>query len=241
MNLIELISKQSISSIQRHAITALKQILNYKYAHPTNLNWDWKNKNFNRIALVNYLISKNRGYEASYLEIGCAKNDLFDSVMVKKKIGVDPEAGGTHRMTSDNFFRDNNEFFDVIFIDGLHEYQQVRRDGLNSLQCIKPGGWIAFHDLLPSNWKEQHYPRINSSWTGDCWKFALELCNASGLDFKIVEIDQGVGILKKISDNFKVPDLSKELANANFDKFLQVKNEFQILSFDEAVKFIQSF
>ena len=44
-------------------------------------------------------------------------------------IGVDPMSGGTHRMTSDEFFRRNREQwhykFDLVFIDGLHEVSRV--------------------------------------------------------------------------------------------------------------------
>ena len=46
----------------------------------------------------------------------------------------------------------------------------------------------AFHDFLPTNWKEQHIPRIQSNWTGDCWKLAIELSKAIGVDFYIVNI-----------------------------------------------------
>ena len=39
------------------------------------------------------------------------------------KISVDPEKNSehlTHEMTSDEFFEQNTDKFDVIFIDGLH-------------------------------------------------------------------------------------------------------------------------
>ena len=41
-------------------------------------------------------------------------------LILKKKIGVDPVSGGNLRMTSDHFFKENKEKFDLIFIDGLH-------------------------------------------------------------------------------------------------------------------------
>jgi hypothetical protein len=75
-----------------------------KYAHPTIFDWKWDSKGYDRIALVNYLVSKSGGHECKYLEIGCASNKLFDSVYSLQKTGVDPESGGTHRMTSDDFF-----------------------------------------------------------------------------------------------------------------------------------------
>jgi hypothetical protein len=75
-----------------------------KHSHPKIYDWKWDSKGYNRIALVNYLVAKCGGYDCRYLEIGCASNDLFDSVYAHKKTGIDPTSGGTHRMTSDDFF-----------------------------------------------------------------------------------------------------------------------------------------
>ena len=36
----------------------------------------------------------------------------FSKINVKKKVGIDPVSGGTHRMTSDEFFSSNKEKFD---------------------------------------------------------------------------------------------------------------------------------
>ena len=170
-----------------------------------------------------------------------AVNDLFDSVFSLNKTGVDPKSGGTHRMLSDNFFEANlQESFDVVFIDGLHEYQQVRRDTVNSLNSLNEGGWIAFHDFLPSNWKEQHVPRIQTAWTGDCWKLAVELSRAEGLDFWIVNIDHGVGLLRKSESEYSIPDLSSELLKAEFEKFVSEVPNLPIIEFDEALNIINS-
>ena len=87
----------------------------------------------------------------SYLEIGCADNQCFDTVPVAHKVGVDPERGSTVRMTSDEFFFRNTEKFDLIFVDGLHNYEQVSKDIENSLSCLNAGGIIVMHDILPSN------------------------------------------------------------------------------------------
>lgn len=209
-------------------------------SHPKVYNWDWNSIRFNRIALVNSLIAKTKGVDAHYLEIGCAGNDLFDAVACTSKIGVDPAAGGTHRMLSDNFFAANADTFDVIFIDGLHHYDQVKRDTVNALKVLNEGGWIAFHDFLPADWKEHHVPRIQATWTGDCWKVALELIEASGLEFKIAAIDHGVGVLRKTGGTVSIPDYSARLDRAEFDVFVENFDRLPIVDYTEIVSWISN-
>jgi predicted O-methyltransferase YrrM len=52
------------------------------------------------------------------------------------------------KMTSDEFFQVQNipEFFDLIYIDGNHSYEYVKRDLQNSLNVIKKDGIISGHD-----------------------------------------------------------------------------------------------
>ena len=108
---------------------------------------NWKKINYNRIALINLLLKNFNN--PSYLEIGCNKNKLFDSIYVEDKIGVDPIAGGNVRLTSDDFLNKMKKKFDLIFIDGLHEYHQVRRDFENAHKVLKPNGYILLHDMHP--------------------------------------------------------------------------------------------
>ena len=122
----------------------------------------------------------------------------------------------------------------------MHDYQQVRRDALNALSSINDGGWIAFHDFLPRSWKEHHVPRLQKSWTGDCWKFAVELLVAKGVEFKILEIDHGVGLLKETSNDWEIPDLSADLTDAQFDTFVRKVKEFPLINFEQAVTFIHN-
>ena len=185
-------------------------------------DWNWNKSNFNRISLVNYLLSK-KNKDAKYLEIGCDDNVLFNAVACRYKIGVDPHKGGTHRMTSDNFFEKNETKFDVIFIDGLHEYSQVMKDAINSIKFLNKDGFIAFHDFLPKNWIEAHVPRLNITWNGDIWKLAFNLIESNEIDFKILLIDRGICVLK----------LKKNRAKINQNSF--VKEKFQYL-FDNISK-----
>ena len=93
-----------------------------------------------RVEIVQNIIDL-KNYK-SYLEIGTFKDELFASVKCNKKIGVDPVSGGNVRKTSDKFFLENKEKFDLIFIDGLHHYNQVKKDIANSLVALNDKGVI---------------------------------------------------------------------------------------------------
>ena len=197
-------------------------------------------KNFyNRISFTLRAISNFNIETCKYLEIGVARNTVFNCIPLKieNKIGVDPVNGGTHRMTSDNFFLENKIKFDVIFIDGLHHYKQCQKDCLNSLKFLNPGGIILLHDFLPQNSYEELIPKKQSSWTGDVWKVAVELTQSKNIDFCIANIDKGVGIVKP-SKNYEYK-INNELSNLRFDVFF--KNYYRtlpIVSSEEALKFI---
>lgn len=52
-----------------------------------------------------------------------------------------------HRKTSDDAVTDfEDNFFDLIFIDGLHTYEQVQKDCENYYSKVKSGGVFSGHD-----------------------------------------------------------------------------------------------
>ena len=125
-----------------------------------------------RLQIVQEIIKK-KDYK-KYLEIGCFDDELFNHINCLEKVGVDPVSGGTLRQTSDQFFFKNSQYFDCIFIDGLHEYNQVKRDISNSLNFLNEDGIILLHDCLPNNYYEQAIPRCQWTWNGDVWKAIVE-------------------------------------------------------------------
>ena len=48
-------------------------------AYPRSFEWNWKQINYNRMALVTYVTS--RIPDCKYLEIGCDQNALFDAAL----------------------------------------------------------------------------------------------------------------------------------------------------------------
>jgi hypothetical protein len=82
----------------------------------------------------------------TYLEIGVSQGRTFRAVGIPHRVGVDPgrrfdpahypgERFEFHNVTSDAFFASysRSSKFDVIFIDGLHVFDQAYRDLINSL------------------------------------------------------------------------------------------------------------
>lgn len=147
----------------------------------------------NRVQLLNYLIS-TRGYR-SYLEIGCGANQTFNAVAAAHKVGVDAYRGGTLRMSSDEFFRFNQDRFDLVFVDGLHLCEQVLRDVQNSLNCLSAGGCIVLHDCLPTRREHQGRRPEERDWTGDVWKAVVALRRRTDCDVAVLDADWGLGIV----------------------------------------------
>lgn len=156
----------------------------------------------NHTQLLNYLIKKHD--LKSYLEIGVQSSaNNFDLVNLKYKVGVDPEITPVNRIanialvrkTSDEFFEINIDTFDLVFIDGLHHADQVKRDFENSLKCLDENGIILIHDVLPEIEDTTHVPRDSKVWHGDVYKWALHLYEY-GLEFRTISSGARCAVVK---------------------------------------------
>ena len=172
--------------------------------------------NFFRWDLIEYLSKKNN-YKF-YLEIGCDKNELFSRINIENKFGVDPIRGGNIRKTSNDFFSTNKNKFDLIFIDGLHEYKQVKKDILNSLKCLKENGIILVHDCLPDSLSKQAVPRYKMTWNGDVWKAIVDLRKLDNIEIYTCKIDQGISIIQS-KKNSSVLNIDKDVSKLKFKDF----------------------
>ena len=192
-------------------------------------------KDIFRWDLIQFLINK---YDYStYLEIGCDKDQSFSKIKISHKVGVDPISGGTIRKTSDEFFKSNKEKFDIIFIDGLHHYEQVIVDINNALSVLNDNGHILVHDCLPRTIAHQAIPRYRGSWNGDVWKSIVELRTKKYLDVFTCEIDFGVGIIqKKVNSNLLELKIDN-FKNLKFKDYYHRNKEFMnVISYSEALK-----
>ena len=187
--------------------------------------------------LIQHIINKYN--YTSYLEIGCDKDQSFSRIKINKKIGVDPISGGTIRDTSDNFFINNKDKFDIIFIDGLHHYEQVIKDIYNSLDILNDNGHILIHDCLPRTIAHQAIPRYRGSWNGDVWKSIVELRTKSNLEVFTCEIDFGVGVIRKKNNTNPLDIKINDFKKLKFKDYYHNNKEFMnVISYDQILKII---
>ena len=201
-----------------------------------NIGFNFSKKKSRKELVQNIIVKKN--YK-KYLEIGCFDDELFNHVNCLKKVGVDPMTGGTIRMTSDQFFLNNKEFFDCVFIDGLHEYHQVRKDILNSLKFLNEGGIILLHDCLPNNYFEQAVPRCQWTWNGDVWKAIVESRKSKDLDVYTCYADFGIGVIIKRPNRNLLDNNNIDSLNLKFDDYFHHhKKLMNIIEYEQLMEII---
>lgn len=195
-----------------------------------------------------------------YLEVGLGPfTECFQKITCKNKIGVDPcrpcnidqlinEGTKYIQLTSDKFFEEKNKYieekFDVIFIDGLHEYKQVLKDVENSLECIKDDGVILMHDCTPYT-KEMATPftstlNLNSLplgvWTGDVWKAAVHLRSTrDDINLFVMDTDFGVGVITKGENKNKLNLSISEIENMTYGDLDKNRKELLNLKDEEYI------
>lgn len=116
--------------------------------------------------------------------------------------------------------------FDLIFIDGLHTAEQVKKDFENALGILSPNGFIVLHDCSPE--KEEHamVPRRaeRGHWNGDVYRFAATIVNA-----KTVDVDNGCLVFKNALPVYRDERISWDYFNTNRKQLLN------LISWDEFI------
>ncbi len=185
-----------------------------------------------RVYVISEIVAKKCA--KTYLEIGVREGECFLRINARKKIAVDPQMEIPFRkkrkfifrninnlfnryvnLTSDDFFKNVQNYLggnklDVVFIDGLHTYEQSLRDVENSLKYINDDGIIIMHDCNPmteeaaypasstQEGEHRNIPGFTGEWNGDVWKTVVHLRSLrSDLDVFVLDCDQGLGVITK--------------------------------------------
>ena len=203
----------------------LKRIFYYIYGEKfyKRLDYNWSGLP-TRTEIIQKIIDK-KNYK-DYLEIGCDNDENFSKIKVENKIGVDPLKGGTLRMTSDDFFEKNKKNFDIVFLDGLHTYEQTIKDIDNSLKFLKKDGVILIHDCLPKKIWNQIVPRIYGHWNGDVWKAIVHSRTYEFADTFTCKVDHGLGVIFKRKNSDRLELEKKNFKNLKFADYFNNHNKF---------------
>ena len=183
------------------------------------------------------IINKNSKNMKSYVEIGVEYGYTFQRINIDNKIGVDPDPKKEDirilKMTSDEFFKENEREIDIIFIDGMHQSDYVLRDFNNAINCLSENGIIFIDDILPKTEREQYKIPIKhayengilkyrESWTGDVWKVIYFLLQhyKEYIKFEIYEHLNYRGVGKfQFSEKIQIsPEKIDEIENYDYNK-----------------------
>jgi lipopolysaccharide biosynthesis glycosyltransferase len=178
--------------------------------------------------VINAFIA-DRGYH-SFLEIGTDTGISIQRVKADNITSVDPDTStpATVHMTSDDFFASCTDRYDIIFVDGLHECNQVYRDIRNALSHLNPGGAIVLHDCLPSTERMQqhadHYP--GGEWTGDVWKAFVKARSELLHLMYTIDIDYGCGIIDTTQKDRPDTNLPDNMETMTYADYTSHRNEW---------------
>jgi len=158
------------------------------------------------------------GY-TSYLEIGLDRGINWCGITCKKKVGVDPvimipklEYGDffcwgnetIYRKTSDDFFAScGHPVADIVFIDGMHTFEQSAKDFHAASRRIAEGGLVLMHDTNPTSEIESmiydtymtEHPEYQGAWVGDVWKTIYALSQSGNVNYFTLDIPYGLTFL----------------------------------------------
>ena len=206
--------------------------------------------------------------EPSYLEIGVRAGTTFNKILARRKVAVDPEFkfepvdSATelleithHACTSDDYFGRlvaPSTFFDVVFIDGLHSFEQTLRDLMNSIACLKPGGAIIIDDVIPNSLpaslpdeaackalkaalapSEPHLQNENS-WMGDVFKLVFYVETFLQMfSYATVRENHGQLILWRQPRHAAVPRRMEAIARLTFEDTVFQRGVFNVQPMSE--------
>ncbi len=216
----------------------------------------------NRLEVIQAIINYKRA--KTYLEIGVEGGDVFLKVKARKKIAVDPKilitrksrlrsilknfwniSNEYYELTSDVFFETKVDLFkhglDVVFIDGLHTYDQSLKDVGSCLKFLNEDGVIIIHDCNPlsapaaytaNSWEDAESLKLDGwtgEWSGDVWKTIAYLRSTqNNMHVFVLDCDYGLGIITKGIPEDMLKFSKEEIANLSYEDL--EKNRSRILN-----------
>jgi hypothetical protein len=211
----------------------------------------------NRTEVIQRILDKKKA--RTYLEIGVDCGDNYFPIKARKKIAVDPDFKFSKKskirwalrnpynmlakyckLSSDNYFAGTKNYYqlDVVFIDGLHTYQQSLKDVNNSLSNLKENGVIVIDDCNPPHEAAAYpadslnhavslnLPGWDGVWCGDVWKTICYLrSNRKDLRIFVLNCDFGLGIITRGESDNCLNLSEQDIDKMTYEEFSQNRNK----------------
>jgi SAM-dependent methyltransferase len=211
-------------------------------------------------------------YESpSYLEIGVFDGNTFNAIRARRKVAVDiafsldlDAARATvagqdveyHECPSDDYFTRiiGDERFDVIFVDGLHTFDQTLRDLLNAIDHLREGGTIVIDDVIPPSYAAS-LPSLERSgafreargikavdWMGDVYRVIFFLRDyMPGFSFATLTENHGETVLwRQIRPLDAAPRSVEAISRLTFADCQFHRDAFNIRPFGEIMDMLRA-
>ncbi len=195
--------------------------------------------------------------EPRYLEVGVSQGVTFHALKAAARVAVDPrfafQIPGTaapgveyHEQTSDAFFEAyRGAKFDVIYLDGLHTFEQTLRDTLNALSVLKDDGIIVIDDVVPTSYpaslRNSHDTIAirkstgdsDTAWMGDVYKLVFFISAfLPAYDYRVLSDNHGQLVMWRASRKLGgLPDVRlSAIANLEYSEVVLRRDEFNFAS-----------
>jgi beta-1,4-mannosyl-glycoprotein beta-1,4-N-acetylglucosaminyltransferase len=140
----------------------------------------------------------------SYLELGIYDGSTFNYVSkgvnlancvdLVKTDKVNPKQ--FFNLTTDGFFKNNKNTFDLIFIDACHDFEYVKKDFENSVKILNKLGTIILHDTDPESEKY-----LDKGYCSDSYKMNDYLIKMNKYHIVTIPLDEcGLTIVRRKND-----------------------------------------
>jgi hypothetical protein len=222
--------------------------------------------NIKRYDLIQQAINaiKKKKIKVNYLEIGVQTGLCFFKIKADNKIAVDPNFiikitkkikayaknfsnfNNTYfELTSDDFFEQQATYLnkigglDVVFIDGLHLYEQVVIDFENSLKYLNNGGIFLLHDcnpptetasirgMSPAEVRDTNPQNWTGEWNGDVWKAIMHIrSERDDVQVMVFDCDYGIGMVRKGTPDKTFSFTKEQIINLTYQELDKNREEY---------------
>ncbi|WP_298964747.1 class I SAM-dependent methyltransferase [uncultured Methylobacterium sp.] len=205
----------------------------------------------------------------NYLEIGVFEGKTFNNLKAGSKSAVDPafafdyqavaaedKSAQFFKVTSDRYFAEHapqDSKFDVVYIDGLHTFEQTLRDLLNAFSYTHERSVIVIDDVYPSSYiaglpdKRQFVQARELSglksrdWMGDVYKliyFIETFCQQ--YDYRTINNNHGQLVLWRARRKDVRERTIAELAHLGYEKLFLEKDSLRLGSYASILETIKA-